>query len=416
MAARNLRSRPIILASIVLLLLVLFAWAFWPRPVAVDLGVVERMPMQVTIDEEARTRVRDAYIVSAPVGGQLLRVDVEPGDAVAGGDSVIARMLAAAPPALDVRTREQARAGVSAAEAALRVARSSLSSAIADQDLAETEFARVSNLSESGAESQARLDQARRVKRAADAAVDTARAVIAMREAELANARAQLIEFQSENGAGAGDDASSSRDGVTIPITAPISGRVLRVMQESETTLAAGQPILEIGDVSNDLEVLAELLSSDAVQVEPGDEVIIDNWGGGEPLSGVVDRVEPWGFTKFSALGVEEQRVNTIIRFSDPLSDRSALGHGYRVEVRIVTWEDDEALTVPSAALFRQAGEWSVFIVEEGRARIVPVDVARNNGELAALANGPGEGTEVILYPSDTLVEGVRVERRAQGE
>ena len=203
---------------------------------------------------------------------------------------------------------------------------------------------------------------------------------------------------------------------MTIPITAPISGRVLRVMQESETTLAAGQPILEIGDVSNDLEVLAELLSSDAVQVEPGDEVIIDNWGGGEPLSGVVDRVEPWGFTKFSALGVEEQRVNTIIRFSDPLSDRSALGHGYRVEVRIVTWEDDDALTVPSAALFRQGGEWSVFIVEEGRARIVPVDVARNNGQLAALVNGPGEGTEVILYPSDTLVEGVRVERRAQGE
>jgi len=415
MAARKFRSRPIILASAVMALVVLFAWAFWPRPVPVDLGVVERMPMQVTIDEEARTRVRDAYVVSAPVGGQLLRVDVEPGDVVTGGDSMVARMLAAAPPTLDVRSREQSRAAVSAAEAALRVARSSMSSAIADQDLAETEFARIANLSESGAESQARLDQARRVKRAADAAVETARAVIAMREAELANARARLIEFQGNDGDGS-SDAPSGDGGATIVIKAPISGRVLRVMQESETTLAAGQPILEIGDVSNDLEVLAELLSSDAVQVEPGDAVIIDNWGGGEPLSGVVDRVEPWGFTKFSALGVEEQRVNTIIRFSDPLSDRSALGHGYRVEVRIVTWEDDEALTVPSAALFRQGGEWSVFIVEEGRARTVPVEVTRNNGQMAALAGGLAEGTEVILYPSDTLADGTRVEKRAEGE
>ncbi|WP_300393409.1 HlyD family efflux transporter periplasmic adaptor subunit [Henriciella sp.] len=411
MARKSLRSRPIILGIAAVALVLLLAWSFWPRPIAVDLGTVERTQMAVTVDEEARTRVRDAYVVAAPIGGRLLRVEVEAGDEVTGGESVIARMLAAPPSALDMRTREQARAGVSAAEAALRVARADLNSALAEQDFADTEFARATRLRESSAVSQADLEQAQRQKRAADSAVDTAKAAISMREAELANARARLIEFR-ESDTGSPAATSNPGEGGAIPLEAPITGRVLRVMQESETTLSPGQPILEIGDVSNDLEVITELLSSDAVQVEAGDKVLIDNWGGDAVLNGVVERVEPWGFTKYSALGVEEQRVNAIIRFTDPLDARSSLGHGYRVEVRIVIWEDEDALTLPSAALFRDNGDWSVFTVEDGRARQIPVEVVRNNGNLAAIESGLGAGTAVILYPGPDLEDGIRVTER----
>jgi len=388
-------------------------YAFWPRPTYVDMGKVARSAMTLTIDEEARTRVRDAYIVSAPIAGRLLRVDVEPGDSVTGGETIIARMLPAPPSAINVRTREQARAGVSAAQAGLRVARADLNSTMASQDLADAEVIRYRKLQPSGAVSQTSLDFAEREKRVADATVDTAKAAISMREAELAIARAQLIEF-SNAPAGTGLADGGNHGGRAIPLNAPISGRILRVMQESETTVAAGQPILEIGDISNDLEIVAELISTDAVQVSAGDRVIIDNWGGDTPLNGVVDRVEPWGFTKFSALGVEEQRVNTIIRFIDPLGERITLGHGYRVEAQIVIWEDEDALTVPSSALFRHNGGWAVFTVTGGKAKLTPVSVGQNNGRLAEITNGIAEGTVIILYPGPGLNDGARVEARSE--
>ncbi|MCI4645950.1 MAG: HlyD family efflux transporter periplasmic adaptor subunit [Hyphomonadaceae bacterium] len=411
MAQPKLRSRNYILGGAGLALLLLLAWAFWPRPTPVDLGKVTQGEIVVTIDEEARTRVRDAYVVSAPIAGRLLRVDVDPGDEVTGGETVIARMVAAPPSAIDVRTREQARAGVSAAEAALRVARADLNSALADQDLANANLSRNRTLLSSGAVSQAAVDQSQRHKRAADASVDTAKAAISMREAEIANARAQLIEFNETPG-GVQTAGGLAIDRNAIPLEAPISGRILRVMQESETTIAPGQSILEIGDISNDLEVIAELLSTDAVQVKAGDRVIIDNWGGDTPLNGTVERVEPWGFTKFSALGVEEQRVNTLIRFTDPLEERANLGHGYRVEVKIVTWERDDALVVPSSALFRSGNGWAVFLAEGGRARLQPVDVDRNNGDVAAIKDGVSGGETVILYPGPGINDGSRVAER----
>ena len=238
-------------------------YAFWPSAVMVDMGAVTSGPMIMTIDEEAKTRVRDAYVVSAPIAGRVLRVDVEPGDSVIGGETVIARMLPLNPSALDVRTREQARATVSAAQAGLRVSRADLNKAIADKDLADLDLARARELRKKGTIAQIALDRAERVWRSARASFDTARAAISMREADLANARAHLISFTERRVPGSsvlvGDTA--------IPLTAPVSGRILRVMQESETTLAAGTPILEIGDISNDLEIVVELLSTDAVQV-----------------------------------------------------------------------------------------------------------------------------------------------------
>ncbi len=410
--ATQRRSRAWITLGAGALLAAVLGYAFAPRPIVVDMGEAVRAPMAVSIDEEAKTRVRDAYVVSAPIAGRLLRVEVEPGDAVDGGETTIARMLPLNPSALDIRTREQARASVDVAEAALRVARADLNKAMADQELADHELDRSRALRKSGTVSQAALDQAERESRAAGASLDMAKAAISMREADLANARARLISF----GEGASGVAGASAGAEAIPLTAPVSGRILQVMQKSETTLAAGTPILEIGDIANDLEVVAELLSTDAVRVSPGDRVIVESWGGPNPLGGVVERVEPWGFTKYSALGVEEQRVKVIIRFTDLIERRESLGHGFRVETRIVVWEAEDALTVPSSALFRQGagsvGGWALFAVQDARARLTPVQVGRNNGVQAQILSGLDAGAEIVLYPGPGLADGAGVERR----
>jgi HlyD family secretion protein len=396
------------MAGVAILLAAAFSYAFWPRPLIVDMGQTVREPMMLTIDEEAKTRVRDAYVVSAPVAGRLLRVDVKPGDSVTGGETIVARMLPVAPTPLDIRAREQARAEVNAAEAGMRVARADLDRALADKSLADTDLQRTQTLRSRGTVAEAALDRAQREARAADAAVATARAAITMREADLANARARLINFSDDPG----PTNSAAEDSKPMVLKAPVSGRILRVMQESETTMAAGAPILEIGNVSNDLEIVAELLSTDAVRVETGARVIIEDWGGENDLAGTVERVEPWGYTKLSALGVEEQRVNVIIRFDDSPEARKSLGHGFRVEARIVVWEDEDALTVPSSALFRENGEWAVFEVADGVARLRRPEIGRNNGIQAQVLRGIDEGRTIILYPGPGLSDGIRVERR----
>ena len=408
----KLLSRQRLMIGAAALVALIIAATFWPSATPVDMGKAAIGPMLVTIDEEAKTRVRDAYIVSAPVTGRLLRVEVEPGDAVTAGASVVARMLPANPGILDVRAEEQAEAGVRSADAALDLARAQARQAAADFDLAQTELERTQLLFESETVAQARLDRDTRNWRAAQAAVETSKAAVAMREADLENAKALLISF-SEGQKLAMSTNPHPRE--AIPLNAPISGQILQVMQESETTLAAGMPILEIGDTSNDLEVIAELLSTDAVQIAAGDKVIIEKWGGGDELSGVVERVEPWGFTKFSALGVEEQRVNTIIRFSDSAEEPQSLGHGYRVEARIIIWEDDAALIIPSSALFRENDQWSVFEVKRGKARLTQVDVAQNNGIEAAITGGLEDGATLILYPGSDLVNGTSVKARNNG-
>ena len=233
-----------------------------------------------------------------------------------------------------------------------------------------------------------------------------AKSTISVREADLANARAQLISYGGTQGAGA-------HGGDSIPLTAPVSGRILRVLQKSEAILAVSTPILEIGNTANDLEIVAELLSEDAVQVKPGNRVIVDNWGGPKTLNATVDRIEPLGFTKVSALGVEEQRVNTIIRFDDDQASRRRLGHGYRVKVRIVTWADDNALSVLSSALFRSEGAWAVFVAEGGRARLRKLEIGHNNGTIAEVLGGVEAGAQIILYPAPGLQEGDLVARRS---
>lgn len=406
MAKRQSRLWTTAVAALIVVLIL--AWAFWPQPTLVDMAQTEIAPMQVTLNEEARTRVRDAYVVSAPIAGRLLRVNAEVGDAVTAGETVIARMLPIHPSALDVRSREQALAAVNAAEAGLKMARADFSRALADQELAELEQSRMRQLFDQQIATRAELDSAIRNARASTAALDTARAAIAMREAELANARARLISFNELPDR----QTELTENANTIPLTAPISGHVLQILQKSETTLAAGTPVMEIGDTAKDLEVIVELLSTDAVQVAAGNRVVIDNWGGSQPLEGRVERVEPWGYTKYSALGVEEQRVRGIIRFISEEPERRKLGHGYRVEARIVLWETDAALTAPASALFRDGEQWAVFVVDNNRARLRQVQVEHNNGVHAHITEGLEAGETVILYPGPDLADGSRVARR----
>ena len=385
------------------------AAAFWPRPTMVDMGQVKRGDMVVTIDEEGRTRVRDAYVVSTPVAGRLKRVEVDPGDPVIKDETIVAHMLPSNPATLDIRSREEARAAVTAAQAALRVARASLNSAIANRDYAESELSRTQQLTDRNIASEVALERARQGFRVASAEVETAEATIAEREAAVAQAQAQLISFD-EHGPTAALEAAVGTD---IPIYAPIDGRILRVMQQSETTLPAGTPVMEIGNTANDLEVTVDLLSTDAVQVRIGNRVIIDDWGGASTLAGEVTRIDPFGVTKFSALGVEEQRVNTVVRFTGSSDDYEGLGHGFRVEARIVIWEDSNALIVPSAALFRSGDGWAVFMVTDGTATLTPVEIGHNNGIEAELLNGTlAEDQRVILYPASGLGDGARVAQR----
>ena len=403
------KSRSWIIFIALALVIGALAWALWPRPLMVDLAKVKRQPMITTINEEGKTRVKNAYVVSTPVAGRLLRIEVVSGDEVEGGKSVIARMLPSNPAALDIRTREQARAAVSAAEAAVRVAQADLNKSKADKELAELDLNRQRTLNKSGIVSQAAVERAERTWRAAMASLDHAKAGISMRQADLVNVRARLIGFSESSGDPA-SNANSIKD--AIAVLAPISGRILRVLQKSETTLPVGKAILEIGNISDDLEIESELLSTDAVRVAVGNRVIIKNWGGEEDLNGTVARVDPWGFTKFSALGVEEQRVKTVISFTDPPKSRLSLGHGFRVETQIVIWEDDNALVAPSSALFRDSGDWVVFIVENGIATIRKVKIGPNNGTQAQVLEGLNVGDEVILYPGSGLAEGSRVVSR----
>ena len=390
------------------LIAVALAYAFRPLPLEVDMEEAARRPMTLTVDEEGRTRVRDAYTVSAPVDGRLLRVEVRPGDVVSAGKSVVARMVPSVPTPLDARDETGARAALAAAEAALKLARADRERAVADRDLAQVQLRRIKGLRSSGASSQLQLDQAEREARTTAAALHNAEAAIAVREAERKGALSRLRRFGDK-----GAETETTEMNV-IPIRAPADGRVLRVMRESEGPLSAGTPLMEVGDVENGLEVVIELLSSEAVRVTSGDRVVLSGWGGDRPLNGVVKKIEPFAFTKVSALGVEEQRVNVVVRFTDLQESLGRLGHGFRVEARIVVWEDRDALTVPSSALFRSDGDgkWAVFVVEDGIARLRTIEAGRDNGIEAQVLDGLRPGEQVILYPASDLTDGARVVRR----
>lgn len=409
MAKRAKLSRNVLIIAAFAAIAVTLFMTFTPKPAEVDLGQVRRGDLTITIDEEGRTKVRETYVVSTPVAGQLLRVQVHPGDLVIKRKTVVAQMRPTNPVVLDSRSREQASAAVAASLAALRVARANLGAAAASQELANIDFERTRSLFASGISSEVALQRARGSLQASQATRETAEASIEMREAEVANARANLVGLDNLgldriNGEAKGDE---------IPLYSPIDGRILQVIQESETTLPAGAPIVKIGDIASGLEVEVELISSDAVQVTIGDRVILRDWGGPNSLLGEVRRIDPFGITKYSALGVEEQRVRIEITLLTPAERRAALGHGYRLEAAIIIWEATNILTVPASALFRERGQWSVFVEQEGIAQLTDVDVGKSDGLLTEVISGLNEADMVVLYPSAAIENGSIIAPRA---
>lgn len=375
----------------------LVALALWPQTMTVTGASASRGPLVVTIDEDGRTRVRERFVVTAPVAGEVHRIALEPGDPVEGNRTVVATIEPAAPVPLDARTRAELQASLGAAEAALgrltaEQRRADTALALIDQQLARTE-----SLAAAGAVAAETLDVQRAEQRAAEDAARAAEFAVAQARQEVAAIRARL---GSNSGPG-------SAAGAALAIRAPVDGVVLARHVESRRVVAPGEPLLELGDPAA-IEIVADLLSADAVRVAPGARVIVDQWGGGDALEGRVRRVEPSGFTKISALGVEEQRVNVIIDFVDPEA-AAALGDGYRVEVRIVIWEEDDVLQVPLSTLFRVDGEWAVYAIEEGRAVLRRVSLGQRGARDVQVLEGIEAGTPLVAYPPDTLTAGASV-------
>ncbi len=399
----NANSKRIVMWVVILgVIVVALAFSFAPRPVMVDLVEIEPGPLVVTLDEEGETRVHDVYTLSAPVAGRIQRIEMHVGDEVTANDTVLAQIQPGDPSFLDPRSEAQARAAVQAATAARDLAAAAVKDAEAQYEFARSEFARMQELIVEGSISERQLDAAERDFKARRAGLDTARAAQQVRIFELELAQAQLVSPLETQGIRESCDC--------IPVKSPVSGRVLNIADRSERVVREGEALIQIGD-PGDLEIVVDYLSMDAVRIEPGQRVIIDNWGGGEPLQGRVRLVEPFGFLKVSALGIEEQRVNVIVDFaSDDGWER--LGHGYQVETRVVLWEADDILTVPLTALFRDGEDWALFAEEDGRAVLRHVEVGQRNGIIAEINSGLVAGERVVAHPSDRVANGVRISGR----
>lgn len=385
------------------LVLLALVWLFRPQPVAVDLAVLARGPLRVTVSDDGETRVKDVFVVSAPVPGLMRRIELEAGDEVRAEDTVVARIEPNDPSFLDRRSEAEATAAVRAAEAARAHAVAELRRVEAELEFAQAELRRFEGLATRAAISENDLDSARRRERTAVAALQESRAGLKVRESELDQARARLLA--------PGSSRARREDCDCVLVRSPVSGSVLRVLRESEGVVDTAAPLIEVGDPQR-LEVVVDLLSTDAVRVEAGQRVLIEGWGSPEPLEGAVRRVEPFGFTKVSALGVEEQRVNVVIDFVDPPERWRRLGHGFRVEPRIVLWESPDVLKVPLAALYRAGEDWRVFREEQSRAVPVRVRIGHENGLEAEVLEGVEAGQRVVMHPSDRVSDGARIEPR----
>jgi HlyD family secretion protein len=388
---RFLKNKKLIASALVVAAIV--AMAMWPESMEVTVVRAERGPMQVTVDEDGETRVRDRFLVTAPVSGRVHRIEIEPGDPVVRGKTLLARITPAESPLLDSRTRGELQAAVEAATAAVGQARAERQRAGTALERARSTLRRQQDLMKAGAISSDALEASETALASAEDALRAAEFTERRAESEQQLARARL--------------SAPSASGRSVDVFSPVDGTVLRRMRESEGVVPVGEPLLEIGEPGR-MEIVADLLSTDAVRVMPGAEVLIEQWGGGHTLHGRVRRVDPAGFMKVSALGVEEQRVNVVIDFTNP-TEAARLGDGYRVEVRIVLWQEKDVLKVPVGALFRQGDGWAVFVVEEGRVRRQAVQLGQRNENEGQIISGIEAGATLVLHPPDTLTDGTRV-------
>lgn len=385
-----------------LALLLLIAWGLWPKPVPVETGVVARMPLTVHVSEEGKTRIRNRYVVAAPAAGRMRRVPLKPGDPVEAGKTPLTVIEPVVAPLLDPRARKQAEAVVSMHEASRKRAAESLDAARAALKMAEADRDRMRSVRKDDAMSQSDRDRME-----ADAAIKAA-------EVRAAEFSLQVIDYELAQARAVLERPETASAGNLVEVKSPVSGRVLNVYQESETVISPGAPIVEIGDPA-DIEIEAEILSRDAVAIEAGDSVQIEQWGGEAPLKGRVRRIEPAAFTKISALGVEEQRVYVLSDLTDPPETAKALGDRYRVEVRVAVWHSDGVLAVPAGALFREGSEWKTYVYQNGAAKLVTLEAGHSDGRFTEVLSGLSAGDKVLLHPPDTVKDGSAVIERRNG-
>jgi HlyD family secretion protein len=380
-------------------LLSLIVLGLLPKPLPAEIAVVSRGDLRVTVNEEGMTRVKNRYVIASPVAGQLRRIDWKPGAVVEAGKTVLAVLESGGADILDARSLVQAEARVRAAEAAVAQAVAQRARAVANANLQREDFARQKTLFASGALSRQEFDAAE------------TRATTTAQEARASEFAGQIAEFEAAQARALllrGQPAGAGARGEPLVILSPVSGRVLRVMQESERLVTAGFALLEVGDPT-DLEARIEVLSRDGVAIQPGARVQLEQWGGPVALNARVRVVEPSAFTKVSALGVEEQRVYVIVDFTDPLEVRRSLGDNYRVEARIETWSGQNILKVPSGALFQRGALWQTYVEEGKRAMLRTVRVGRSSGRETEILEGLSEGQNVVVYPGDQIANGSRI-------
>lgn len=372
---------------------------FLPKPVPVDVATVTTVPLTVSVLEEGKTRIRHRYVISPPIAGMLNRVDLRAGASIQKGVTILATIQP--PPAafLDPRARAEAEAKLKGAEAAKSQSEATLERSRAALDLAQKDKTRADELKAKQVITQQEWDTAEN------------KVVMLGRELRAAEFGLQVAEFERAQAEATLRQNENPSNTEPLKVIAPVSGYVLNVFEENERPVTPGLPVMEIGDTT-DLEAEIELLSSDAVAVRPGAPVSIEQWGGEHPLKGRVLLVEPGGYTKISALGVEEQRVKVRVEFVDPIPPDHPLGDRYRVEARIETWHGDNVLQIPSGALFRRGGDWMAFTAAGGHARAVKVEIAHNNGIAAQVLSGLKAGDRVILHPPDVVADGVAVKAR----
>ena len=400
MLANNpLRKHPVI-SSITILIVVLLIWGFWPQPVFVEAIEAKRAPLTITIEEEGRTRVVDRYVISAPVDGVACRQQLNVGDEVTQGQ-VLLGITPLESHVLDPRSRAQTKAQVAAAESAVHAAEQQAEAAEANAKLAVIEHKRLKPLVEKGVISTDAYDKAVTQVQTTAAAQRSADFQIEVARYEL-QAATTVLEYTAAN---RGEPAER------LPVVSPVNGRVLKVTRECEGPVRTGDSLLEVGDPSV-LEVEVDVLSADAVKIKPGMKVLFERWGGEQPLEGIVRIIEPVGFLKISALGVEEQRVLIISDFTSPAEQWQRVGDGYRVEAKFILWHEDDVLQIPASSLFRYQQGWAVFVVDNHHAKRRVVKVGQRNGLVAQILEGISEGEQVVNHPSDDVEDGRRIKQR----
>ena len=395
----GLLRRKILIISVILIVVFLLIYGFLPKTQDVDIASVKRGPLQITIEEEGRTRLKERFTISATTAGYLRRINAKVGDPVT-KNQIVAVLEPLQSQALDPRSHATAEASVSSAEASFKASEERERVATADAAYLEQRRERLKVLYDKGAIAKDQFDQiyseaqkARALQRSAAAEVNVARS-------ERERVKINLRNFSSAKGGGN-----------AVDVTSPVNGEVFRVYHESEGAVNIGEPLMDIGDAGN-LEVRVEVLSSDAVKIKKGTQVLFKRWGNDEPLTGKVRLVEPAGFTKISSLGVEEQRVLVIVDITSPPEKWSVLGDGFRMEAHFVIWEGENILQIPASALFRWGDKWAVFVAEGGKARKRVVEIGQRNGIAAEILSGLKENEKVLAYPDDSISEGTRIRQR----